>query len=245
MILLKLRKEPSMAVDAESLCVDSLVLKSQEQIINLPVYRGNKKERIGDYFDLEFQPGKEDLVKIHGNLSRFNRIGQGMTTGEMEIDGNVGNYLGALTKSGKIIVKGDVADYCGAMMTGGRIEIHGNARNYLGANYIGHKKGMRGGDITVNGNAGLDAGAYMAGGTITITGDGLDFLGFGMTDGVIKVRTPGYAAGGSMTGGRIECESADLLPTFSDKGNGTFAGDLAAGGKGEIYISACANKSGK
>jgi len=231
-----------MAVDAESLSVDSLALKNREQILDMPLYRGNKVEKIGDYFDLEFRPDKSDSVKIFGDLSKFNRIGQGMTTGEMEVEGNVGNHLGAGMKSGKITVKGDARDYCGAMMGGGIIEVHGNARNYLGATYIGHKKGMRNGEILVKGNAGLDVGAYLAGGRITVEGESLDFLGFGMTGGEINVKSPGYGVGGSMTGGRINCETAELLPTFIENGSG-FVGDLASGGKGEIYIAMRANKS--
>lgn len=232
-----------MAVDAESLSVDSLVLKSNGEILNLPLYRGNKVEKIGDYFDLEFQPNKNDLVRIFGDLSKFNRVGQGMTTGEMEIEGDVGNHLGAGMKSGKITVKGNARDYCGAMMDGGIIEIHGSTKNYLGANYIGHKKGMESGKILVRENAGLDVGAYMAGGKITVEGESLDFLGFGMMDGEINVKSPGYGVGGSMTGGKINCEAADLLPTFVEKGNGIFVGDLASGGKGEIYMAMRANKS--
>jgi len=243
MILLKLKREPSMAVDAESLSVDNLVLKSHEEIMNLPLYRGNKAEKIGDYFDLEFHHNKDDLVKIFGDLSRFNRIGQGMTTGEIEIEGNVGNHLGARMKSGKITLKGNAKDYCGAMMEGGVIEVHGSAKNYLGANYIGHKRGMEGGMILVKGSAGLDVGAYMVDGKITVEGESLDFLGFGLSGGEIRVKNPGYGVGGSMVGGRINCETAELLPTFVEKEKGVFTGDLASGGKGEIYIAARANKA--
>jgi formylmethanofuran dehydrogenase subunit C len=235
MIELKLKKEPGMMVGADSISPDRLSGKTREEILGLPLYRGNKAETIGDYFDLTMA-GMEDKIRLVGDLSKFNRIAEGMTKGAIEIDRNVGNHLGAWMKSGEISVRGSVGDYCGAMMEGGIIKIDGNARNYLGANYIGHKKGMAGGEIVVKGSAGLDVGAYMAGGKITVQGDSADFTGFALMEGEICVKSAGYGVGSNMTGGKIVCGTAKVLPTFVMVKENEFQGDLCCGGKGVLIL---------
>ena len=61
----------------------------------------------------------ELVIHIDGNLSKVQRIGSGMTDGEIRIAGDVGMHLGVEMKGGKITVEGNVGSWLGSSMKGG------------------------------------------------------------------------------------------------------------------------------
>ena len=127
-------------------------------------------------------------ITINGDVSEVRKIGAGMKTGEIVINGNVGMHLGEKMAGGKITVNGDAGGWAGASMKKGLIEIHGNAGDYLASPYRGSTEGMKGGKIVVDGNVGSDSGAYLRGGLIKIKGkQRWPILGFHMSDGTIHV----------------------------------------------------------
>jgi len=71
-------------------------------------------------------------------------------------------------KHGEVIIQGDAGDYLGALNAGATIKVTRNAGNYLADN-------MTAGSVIVEGNAGYGAGQYCYGGTVVVRGDAGDF----------------------------------------------------------------------
>jgi glutamate synthase domain-containing protein 3 len=76
--------------------------------------------------------------------------------------------LAAGLKAGNLTVEGDSGDYLGALNDGLLIRVSGNAGQYLADN-------MTHGTVIVEGNAGYGVGAYCYGGTIVVRGSAGDF----------------------------------------------------------------------
>jgi glutamate synthase domain-containing protein 3 len=73
-------------------------------------------------------------------------------------------------KQGEVVVEGDSGDYLGALNDGAAIRVTGDAGRYLADN-------MTSGTVIVDGDAGYGAGQYCYGGTIVIRGSAGDFSG--------------------------------------------------------------------
>ncbi|TFF99221.1 MAG: formylmethanofuran dehydrogenase subunit C [Promethearchaeota archaeon] len=158
-IKLTLKKKPEFPLEADSITPDNFSGKSIDDIKALEVYIGNQTAKLEDYFEVKGDTGEADdlKIKIDGDLSNVKRIGQEMTTGEIEIDGDVGMHLGNQMKGGKITVNGNADDWAGAMLEGGEIIIKGDTGHYTGAAYRGFWKGMQDGVIRVEGKIGNEA----------------------------------------------------------------------------------------
>ncbi len=245
-------------VTAECMSPDAFQGKTQVEIESMQIYEGNKQRKITELFKCQVKTKDKQegtVITIEGDVSQVRRIGSGMTSGEIIVNGNAGMHLGEKMKGGKIMVHGNVGGWAGSMMKGGVIEIHGDASDYLGAPYRGSTEGMHGGRITVYGNVGNEAGAQMKKGIIRVFGNAGQFAGFRMRDGTIYVQDDcdGRAAacmidGKVIIGGVVEF----ILPTFSiesvklkvkiqedETAQGpfyVFLGDLAENGKGKLYV---------
>lgn len=158
-IKLKLNKKLDFPLEAESITPDNFAEKNHNDIKKLVVYHGNEMKTVGDYFEISGKSGVLNDLKIiiEGDLSMVKRIGEGMTGGEIEINGDVGMHVGNHMKGGKIIVNGNADDWAGAMLQGGELVINGDARNYVGAAYRGYWKGMTNGIIRVKGKIGIES----------------------------------------------------------------------------------------
>jgi glutamate synthase domain-containing protein 3 len=76
--------------------------------------------------------------------------------------------LAAGMKSGEVTIQGDAGDYLGAVNDGATIHVLHNAGRYLADN-------MTQGTVIVDGSVGYGAGAYCYGGTVVVNGDAGDF----------------------------------------------------------------------
>src|SRR5918912_4468721 len=150
-LTLTLREEPVVPLDAEVLCPDRLARAGREEIEALPVWHGNERTRLGEFFAVS---GAGDDVRVEGDLSRVKLIGAGMTAGRLTVAGDVGMHVGAGMRGGELRVEGDAGDWAGAGMRGGRLVVRGSAGCQLGGVYAGERAGMRGGEIVVGGDAG-------------------------------------------------------------------------------------------
>lgn len=223
-IILKLKEQPSLPVEAENIIPENFKDKSLEEIYSIPLLLGNQKKKIEDFFRVEIinqdDENKEadNSVKVflNGDLSRFKYLGQGMTEGEIEIEGSVGFHAGALMKNGSLVIKGDAGDWLGTHMAGGRITVLGSAGHFIGSGYRGKTEGMTGGTILIKENAGRMVGARMRGGLIAVGGDCEDELGYKMLEGTIVVAgNSGMGIGANMKKGTIILlKTAKLLPVF-------------------------------
>jgi formylmethanofuran dehydrogenase subunit C len=217
LVTLVLKRVPSFPVEAESINPENVTGKEVEEIKSLPLWCGNRREEVGDYFDVEIEnSGQPAQLVLKGNFSRFKRLGQGMGAGDMIVEGSVGFHAGALMRGGTLVIKGNAGDWLGAHMENGLIKVEGSAGDFAGAAYRGKTRGMTGGTILITGNAGQMLGARMRRGLIAIGGDCGDMPGFGMLAGTVLVRgRAGIRAGAKMVRGTlILLQPQVLLPTF-------------------------------
>ena len=256
MIVLTPIKKTQYPIIAECINPDVFIGKTKEEIANLPIWIGNKKRTLANFFKIDETSEELPTITINGDVVKVKRIGWGMTQGEIVINGNVGMHLGKKMSGGKIVVNGNTEGWTGSQMKGGLIEIKGNAGAYLGSPYRGSTVGMRKGKIIVHGNVGSDAAVFMKSGLIKIQGNTGPFMGFRMTGGVIHIeKDAGIRLGACMTGGKIVVSGIleDIMPTFAielikgkvkieagDKAIGpffVFLGDLAENGRGKLFVS--------
>jgi len=163
-VTLRLKKKLRAPINAECVSPNVFAGKSIREIGKLQLREGNRKLSLTDVFEIEGNCGNtptDVTIRLVGNISKVNRIGVGMSDGEVQIKGDVGMNLGEEMKSGKIIVDGSAGSWIGSAMKGGIIEVKKNAGDYIGGAYRGSIKGMQGGTIIIHGNAGTEVGFYM------------------------------------------------------------------------------------
>jgi len=214
-VTLRLKEATTIPIEADSICPDHFIGRSQAEIEALPAFYGRRKVTLGDLFTVEGEDS--DQILVEGDLSHVKKIGQRMTRGYITVRGDVGLHLGAYMRGGEILVEGNAGDWAGAHIQGGRLWIKGNVGHLLGAAYRGEKRGMNRGEIVVEGDAGQEVGAQMRRGLIVVLGDVGDFAGAKMIAGSIFVfGRLGARAGAGMKRGTIVAlaDHAELLPTF-------------------------------
>ncbi len=230
--------------------------KKIEEIENLTVYHGNRRAKLGEFFDIEgtsCDDASKLRIVVEGNLENVKRIGEGMNSGEIVVKGNVGMHLGDFMSGGRIVVEGNTASYCATEMKGGELIIKGNAGDFLGAAYRGSWVGMQGGLIVVEGNVGRELCTFMNGGKVVVKGNAGDFAGAHMKKGLIVIQGSARRVGAQMLNGTIVVlTNVEPLPSFElvgeekdieidgEKFSGTFLkyiGDKAEiRAKGTLYI---------
>jgi formylmethanofuran dehydrogenase subunit C len=212
-LTLTLREHPVVPLEAEVLCPDRLADASRGEIEALPVWHGNERTRVGEFFAVS---GAGDDVRLEGDLSRVKLIGASMTAGRLTVAGDVGMCAGAGMRGGELHVEGDAGDWAGAGMRGGRLVVRGSAGRQLGGVYPGERAGMRGGEIVVHGDAGAQAGAGVRRGLIAVAGHVGEAAGLRMLAGtIIALGGLGRRAGAGMRRGSIVTMApATPLATF-------------------------------
>src|SRR5687767_878198 len=105
MIVLTLKDQPSVPLEAEVLSPDTLSGLTTHAIRALPLFLGKRQVRLEDFFLVEGEAS--DDLEIRGNMAKVKWIGRGMTRGSIKVVGNVGMHLGAYMKGGAIEVTGN------------------------------------------------------------------------------------------------------------------------------------------
>jgi formylmethanofuran dehydrogenase subunit C len=193
---LTLRTQPPAQVLAAGLIPERLRALGAADVADLRLRCGREQLAVGDVFDVSGAGGGE--LMLAGDLRRFDGIGARMSSGEIQ-------------------VRGDVGAWAGAEMAGGMLRIFGDAGARLGAAYPGARAGMTGGEIAVTGDAGEEAGAGMRRGLVAIGGRAANGAGLRMLAGtVIALGGIGAEAGlrnkrGSLVSGR----PVEPLPAYS------------------------------
>ncbi len=215
-----LRSKPEFNLDVSPLTPDHLSSLSLDKIKSLKLKHGKQKLSVSKLFKLT---GKNrNHIKINNTTSHVVSVGKQMSQGLLEIDGDVGKYLGQGMSNGQIIVRGNAGDWIGNIMTGGRIDIHGDAGDFVGASLPGDTFGMNRGFINIYGNAGDRIGDRMRRGTIVVRGNANDFCGSRMHAGTIVVMgKAGKNTGIAMRRGSLVLakKPVHLSPTFKSCGN--------------------------
>jgi formylmethanofuran dehydrogenase subunit C len=175
-IVAKLKEPLRQRVDLSEVLVGSWVTLSASELSGRPVYlERDGAARLGDLFELNGRP--EGSIRFVGQLDQVDRLGAGLSEGEVVVDGDVGREVGVA-------------------QAGGRLDIGGDAGPRAGAALPGFKRGMTGGELIVRGSAGAEAGAAMRRGLLVILRAAGDRTGLGMIAGTVLV----FGAVGADTG---------------------------------------------
>jgi glutamate synthase domain-containing protein 2 len=143
------------------------------------------------------QMKKSEMVRLSG-LSGQDSIAVAIEKEiEITVDGDAGDFFGALNTKGILRLNGTSSRFLGDFMVGGAIFVNGNCGSGLGTN-------MHGGIIIVKGNVGDTVGQINRGGTIIVNGDAGDRVGFSMFNGnIIITGNTGTETGHWMLHGNI------------------------------------------
>jgi formylmethanofuran dehydrogenase subunit C len=212
-LTLTLRDQPVVPLEADVLRPDRLAGAGRGEVEALPVWHGNERTRLGEFFAIS---GAGEDLRLEGDLSRVKFVGAGMTAGRLTVAGDVGMHAGAGMRGGELHVEGDAGDWTGAGMRGGTLVVRGSVGGHLGGVYPGERAGMRGGEIVVYGDAGDQVGAGVRRGLIAVAGRVGDAAGLRMLAGTIfALGALGPRAGAGMRRGSIVTMApATPLATF-------------------------------
>src|SRR5690606_16355363 len=248
-VKLSLKEANKIPIEADNINPDNFAGKTEEEIKAILDWYGNGQYPLGDFFNIKVV-GSDSVENTQlvfgGDVSRVKRIGQNMSAGEIEINGNVDMHCGFGMRGGKIVINGDADSWLGCEMTGGEIILNGNASYYVGSGYRGEACGMRGGKSTINGNARDYLGEYMCGGEILVKGSVGLLPAISNNGGKIIIEGNATMPASEMKSGTviIKGEVSDLLPSYKEEGTEEveeviyrkFVGDVNVGGKGVLLI---------
>lgn len=148
---------------------------------------------------------KEIELIVEGEAGDF--FGALNSKGILNLSGNVGRFLGDSMTGGGVIITG-TADYgVGSYMTGGIVVVRGHCGDNLG-------QMKRGGVIIVDGNIGDSGGYLKSGGEIIITGNAGKGLGKNMFGGVIYIGGDYASIGKNIRVRELELADINLLDTY-------------------------------
>jgi formylmethanofuran dehydrogenase subunit C len=264
-LTIELKKRPKERLNLSAILPSKLAGMKPKEIEALPVGTTREGLKLGDVFKVK--AGDAAKIRLLGTDNACDRIGRGLSDGEILVEGDAGAYLGSSMTGGAIKVKGSAGALAGASMKGGEIEIGGDAGERVGGFADGETYGMSGGRMVIGGNVGDVVGHRMRRGTIIIGGNAGEYAGAWMIAGTILVDGKvGRMAGYGMRRGSLILakEPKALLPTFNDSGMLDFnylrllgrqlakadivgklpyrarrlMGDMAVLGKGEMLILA-------
>jgi formylmethanofuran dehydrogenase subunit C len=260
-----LNGRPVQRLDLSPLTPNGVAGRARSEIERIELQTTRERVTVGDVFRLQgCDPG---TIVFQGGAERFDRVGMGMTAGEMLVEGEVGAQAGRLMAGGRLTIRGSVGPFAASCMKGGAIEITGDAGERLGGPLAGETSGMRGGLVYVRGSVGERVGDRLRRGILLVEGSAGAFAGSRMIAGTIAIgREAGDLPGYLMNRGTILIGGGAtvLSPTFVDCGEHQLvasrlmaayvgavsarlgrlfrkplrrlAGDLAALGKGEIFL---------
>ncbi|MEM2058939.1 MAG: formylmethanofuran dehydrogenase subunit C, partial [Thermoproteota archaeon] len=190
---LKIANDLAVPVEVEEIVPNRIAGLSLQELLKMSIWVGNKQLSLNSVFEVEGEVGsKPEEVKIvfQGYTNRLRRVGEKMSAGEIEVQGDVGAYAGRKMSGGKLTIMGSTGPSLGAKMLGGTIEVYGTAGDRVGGSYRGElpSRGMKGGTILIHGDAGAEVGSGMRGGTIIVDGSCDIMPGLDMKGGTILIK---------------------------------------------------------
>ncbi|HVS26725.1 MAG TPA: formylmethanofuran dehydrogenase subunit C [Burkholderiales bacterium] len=217
-LTLTLKEIPRQRVDLSPLTPEALAGMNRNEITALELSSGNRKIRVAELFELSGEDAGNLIIK--NSCDKLDRIGQGMSSGSIQVRGNAGTYLGLGMKNGAINVHGHAGVFAASGMKGGLICIHGDAGDFLAAAIPGDRHGMKGGTVIITGSAGDRVGDHMRRGNVLIEGNVGNYCGSRMLAGTIAVLgKAGSFTGYGMKRGTLLLSSVPAMPaTFNDCG---------------------------
>jgi len=218
-VRLRLRNAPTLRVDLRGVTPLALAKLPEDEIARTTVWHGNEVLALGELFVIEQRLRDDDktALALEGDLARFDRLGWQLDGGHVEVDGNIGHYVGAEMRAGSVRIRGRAGAFAACEMHGGELRIDGDVGDFAAASLPGSMDGMRGGTLLVGGNAGERCGDRMRRGTVLIAGRVGDFVASRMVAGTIAVAgaISAHPAFGMRRGTLVLASARPvLLPTF-------------------------------
>ena len=214
-----LKEKLTQRVDCSALTFDGLGGKTGAEIEHIELPFGNTNVAVAELFKVKGRDSQR--IIFSGDGGKLDRIGAGMSGGEIVVESAAGDYLGLGMKGGTLRVVEDAGIFAACEMRGGELRIDGNAGDFVGGALPGARRGMFGGIVVISGNAGARAGDQMRRGMVLVGGNAGDYLGSRMSGGTIVVMGDvGANAGFAMKRGTLLVTRAptNLPPTFNDCG---------------------------
>ena len=92
MITLIPKRKFEVPVQAACISPDVFKGKTVAEIANMPVTEGNRNLKLGDLFEIKQDDTPTPDITINGDAGKVKRIGQGMKTGEIVVNGDCGMH---------------------------------------------------------------------------------------------------------------------------------------------------------
>lgn len=159
------RRAPSSRIDLSDIALSSFLGKKLRDVARMRLPQGLGE--IGDWFEVTGDTESAKWV-FEGTGHWLDGVASGLASGEVVVDGDVGNLAGT-------------------GMRGGELHILGSAGDYIGGPRRGERTGMRGGLITIGGDAGSGVGHRLRRGTIVVHSGVGELCGWDMVAGTIVV----------------------------------------------------------
>ncbi len=230
-------------VNLAPLLPERLAGKSAAALARMRIEVGAGHMTVKRLFDIAGSPG--DTLTIANATANLNRVGAGMGSGSLIVDGSVGAELARGMRGGTITVSGSAGDYACAGMNGGTVSVRGSVGDRAGAAYPGEQLGMAGGVLHVRRNAGQRLGDRMRRGLIIVEGSAGDYCGSRMVAGtVIVCGDMGDQCGISMRRGTVIASASAVKPPASFVACGEFS-ELNFLPLLERHVSSVSRKAGR
>jgi len=199
---LRAKQAPALRVDLRGVTPAALATRSRAEVERWLVGHGKGLVPLGEFFGVEVRD--DDTLVFEADLSRFDRVGWQMDGGRLQVEGDVGDYVGGGMHAGELVVRGNALALAACEMAGGQLTIAGDAGDFAASTLPGSMDGMRGGTLIVRGNAGARFGDRMRRGTALVFGDVGDFAASRMVAGTIAIGgRPGAHVGYGMRRGSV------------------------------------------
>jgi formylmethanofuran dehydrogenase subunit C len=213
-VTLTLRVPLDTAVEADAIAPDRFAELSERDIAMLPLWHGTRSIPLGELFDV--RGGRSAQLRVAGDLTLTDGLGNRMSGGSLTIEGDVGGRVAAEMSGGAVDILGSVGDDAGSAMSGGTLRVRGDAGDRLGGPLPGASKGMMGGEIVVAGCAGTEAAARVRRGLVAVAGDVGDRSARAMIAGTLVVlgRTGRNAGRGSKRGSIVAVGDITVPVTY-------------------------------
>ncbi|MBC7755402.1 MAG: formylmethanofuran dehydrogenase subunit C [Bdellovibrio sp.] len=222
-LIFTLKSTPALKLDCSRLTPNGLAGLTMPQVSNLALTNNKTSPKVVDIFDISGSVSENIVFKNSNTQLHF--IGHKMKHGQITIEGDCGDFLGANMQGGTILCNGNAGDRVGDQMRRGLILIDGDAGDYLASRMIA-------GTIGVCGSVGKLTGFAMKRGTILLNHQPDLHASFHATMQDCGTHNLPFLA--------ILFKSFQALPskfsTLENQRVQRFAGDLACNGNGEILV---------
>lgn len=156
-LIFTLKSNITQPIDCRVLTPDNLKAKTLDEIRALHL---DTQHRVGDVFDVTGEVS--DRIVFKQSQPLLHHVGYQMKSGQIIIEGNAGDFIGAAMQGGVLICKGNVGERAGDVMRRGILLIEGDAGEYCASS-------MKAGTLGVLGKTGARLGYGMKRGTLLLT----------------------------------------------------------------------------